>query len=109
MNQENYSEQVELTALAPSRFGYYSALVTVILTIVSFGFALYAIPISGANCLGNCAEYPYLDTIERFPRDFMYRQKRGAWPPNSASSTPTMQPQSADGLALRAAHEGTVT
>jgi hypothetical protein len=72
MNQENYSEQVDLTALAPSRFGYYSALVTVILTIVSFGFALYAIPISGANCPGDCAEYPYLDTVERFPRDFLW-------------------------------------
>jgi hypothetical protein len=57
---------------APGRFGFYSALATTLLTIVSFGFALYAVPISGANCPGNCAEYPYLDTAARFPRDFMW-------------------------------------
>lgn len=72
MNQVQRSEQVELTALAPGRFGYYSALLTVSLTILSFGLALYAIPISGANCPGDCIEYPYLDTVERFPRDFMW-------------------------------------
>jgi hypothetical protein len=43
---------------APGRFGFYSALVTTLLTIVSFGFALYAVPISGANCPGKLRRIP---------------------------------------------------
>ena len=62
----------EAAPTAPNRFGFYSALCTALLTTVTFGFALYAIPISGANCLENCVEYPYLDTAARFPRDFMW-------------------------------------
>ncbi|MFO7634036.1 MAG: hypothetical protein R6W76_15935, partial [Caldilinea sp.] len=65
-------EYAEAAPTALNRFGYYSALFTALLTIASFGFALYAVPISGANCPGNCAEYPYLDTVARFPRDFMW-------------------------------------
>jgi hypothetical protein len=72
MNQDNFDQQVANTGRTQSRFGYYSALLTVILTTVSFGFALYAIPISGVNCTGDCVKYPYLDTVERFPRDFMW-------------------------------------
>ena len=39
---------------------------------MTFGFAVVAIPISGANCPGNCVEYPYLDTVSQFPRDFLW-------------------------------------
>jgi hypothetical protein len=39
---------------------------------VTFGFALVAIPISGANRPANCVEYPYLDTVSQFPRDFLW-------------------------------------
>jgi hypothetical protein len=55
-----------------NQFGYYSAILTAIITVVTFGFAMIAIPISGANCPGNCAEYPYLDTVSQFPRDFLW-------------------------------------
>lgn len=55
-----------------NRFGYYSAILTVVMTIVTFGFAMVAIPISGANCPGDCVEYPYLDTVSQFPRDFLW-------------------------------------
>jgi len=69
---ETSRDYPETTHAAPGRFGFYSALATTLLTLISFGFALYAIPISGANCPGNCAAYPYLDTVARFPRDFMW-------------------------------------
>jgi hypothetical protein len=45
---------------------------TVVMTVVTFGFALTAIPISGANCAGDCIAYPYLDTAAQFPRDFLW-------------------------------------
>jgi len=62
----------ESSTLTSNRFGYYSAILTTVITMVTFGFALVAIPISGANCPGNCAEYPYLDTVSQFPRDFLW-------------------------------------
>jgi hypothetical protein len=55
-----------------NRFGYYSALLTCLMAIVTFGFALVAIPISGANCAGDCVEYPYLNTAAQYPRDFLW-------------------------------------
>lgn len=59
--------------LTPSnRFGYYAAILTAVITVVTFGFALIAIPISGANCPADCVNYPYLDTVSQFPRDFLW-------------------------------------
>jgi hypothetical protein len=43
--------------------GFYTAIFTVIMTVVTFGFAITAIPISGANCGELCIEYPYLNTL----------------------------------------------
>jgi len=39
---------------------------------VTFGFAISAVPISGAYCSGDCVEYPYLDTVSQFPKDFLW-------------------------------------
>lgn len=33
---------------------------------------MIAIPISGANCPGDCIEYPYLDTLSQFPKDYLW-------------------------------------
>lgn len=54
------------------RVGFYSALSTAIITLITFAFAMTAIPISGANCPGGCIEYPYLDTASRYPRDYLW-------------------------------------
>lgn len=54
------------------RVGLYAAALTVVITIVTFGMALTAIPISGANCPENCVAYPYLDTVSQYPRDFLW-------------------------------------
>jgi hypothetical protein len=55
-----------------TRVGYYSAILTTVITIVTFGLAMTAIPISGANCPGECVEYPYLDTVSQYPKDFLW-------------------------------------
>ena len=47
--------------------GFYTAIFTVIMTVVTFGFAITAIPVSGANCGDLCIEYPYLNTLSQFP------------------------------------------
>ncbi len=52
--------------------GFYSAISMAVITVITFGFAMIAIPISGANCPAGCIEYPYLDTLARFPRDYLW-------------------------------------
>jgi len=54
------------------RIGYYSSIFLTIITLVTFGFAITAIPISGVFCLENCIEYPYLDTLSHFPKDYFW-------------------------------------
>ena len=58
--------------MVTNRVGFYSAFMTVVLTLVTFGFAMIAIPIAGANCPGNCVDYPYLNTVTQYPRDFLW-------------------------------------
>lgn len=52
--------------------GFYTSIVTTVLTILTFGIAVFTPPISGPFCLGSCIEYPYLDIINRFPRDYIW-------------------------------------
>lgn len=55
-----------------NRVGYYSSLFLSTITFVTFGFAMTAIPNSGAFCPGDCFKYPYLDTLAEFPRDYLW-------------------------------------
>lgn len=57
---------------ASNLFGFYAAILTAVITLITFGFAMIAIPISGANCPGDCVDYPYLDTLGQYPRDFLW-------------------------------------
>jgi membrane protein CcdC involved in cytochrome C biogenesis len=73
-----YSKEVNMTNIASHpvkstlQVGFFSAILTALMTAVTFGFAIMAIPISGANCMENCIEYPYLNTIGQFPKDFQW-------------------------------------
>jgi hypothetical protein len=54
------------------KVGFASSLLLTILTIVGFGFAMIAIPPSGPYCPGNCMDYPYLDLLKYYPRDYVW-------------------------------------
>lgn len=54
------------------KFGYYSSIMLAVITLITFAFALRAIPISGIFCPSDCAEYPYLNTIQQFLYDFKW-------------------------------------
>lgn len=69
-NKEGTSIGSELSTA--TSVGFYAAILTTVTTIVTFGFAMTAIPISGANCPGDCVEYPYLNTIAQYPKDFIW-------------------------------------
>ena len=57
---------------ASARVGLYSAILTSVTTVVTFGLAITAVPNSGAGCLEDCFEYPYLDTLSQFPGDYLW-------------------------------------
>jgi hypothetical protein len=52
--------------------GFYAAILTTVMTIVTFGFAITALPNAGANCLEDCIDYPYLDSMSQFPGDYLW-------------------------------------
>lgn len=52
--------------------GFYTSMLTTVLTVVTFGIAVFTPPISGPFCVENCIEYPFLDIISRFPRDYIW-------------------------------------
>src|ERR687898_1024976 len=62
----------ESSTITSNRVGLYSAIFTVIITVVTFSLAIIAIPNSGAGCRENCFEYPYLNTLSEFPRDYLW-------------------------------------
>jgi hypothetical protein len=57
---------------ASNRVGLYSAILTVVITVLTFSLAITAIPNAGAGCTENCVEYPYVDTLSEFPRDYLW-------------------------------------
>jgi hypothetical protein len=55
------------------RFGFYVAILTAVLTVITFGIAIFTPPISGPSCADSCIDYPYVDDIaSRFPRDYLW-------------------------------------
>lgn len=54
------------------RAAVWIAYATAAMTVLTFGVAAATPPISGSFCVENCIDYPYLDTLERFPRDYLW-------------------------------------
>jgi len=52
--------------------GFYSSIMLAIITLVTFAFAITAIPISGSLCPENCIDYPYLDSLTHYPKDYIW-------------------------------------
>ena len=72
MSYDNSVVGTEPTMTAANRVGLYSSILTVVVTLVTFGLAITAVPNSGAGCLDKCFEYPYLDTLSEFPGDYLW-------------------------------------
>src|SRR5215211_3180218 len=60
-----------LTATS-NRVGLYSAILTALTTLVTFSLAILALPNSGAGCREKCFDYPYVNTLSEFPRDYLW-------------------------------------
>jgi hypothetical protein len=72
MHNDLEGSEIETSERTANQVGFYSAISTAIIALVTFSFAMFAIPISGANCPGNCVDYPYLNTVAQYPRDFLW-------------------------------------
>jgi hypothetical protein len=62
----------EPSTIAANRVGLYSAILTVVTTVITFGLAITAVPNSGAGCRVDCVGYPYLGTLSEFPSDYLW-------------------------------------
>ena len=49
--------------VAALRFGFAVAVITAVLTVVTFGTALTAVPNSGRNCRADCVGYPFAGDV----------------------------------------------
>jgi len=60
--------------MSPSvqRLGFWSAILTTIVTIITFGIAVATPPLGGPYCTGGCYTYPYSNIASRFPRDYYW-------------------------------------
>lgn len=70
-------KQSSVNAEAPAptnnhRFGWYTAILTTVVTLVTFGIAIFTPPLTGPYCTGSCFEYPFTEIISRFPRDYVW-------------------------------------
>lgn len=70
--KEDFKKSSEELPRTSYQVGFWSALLTAVITVVTFGFAITAVPISGANCVEGCIAYPYLNTAAQFPKDFRW-------------------------------------
>lgn len=58
--------------IAVQRTGFVSSVSLFIVTLVTFGLAMTAVPKSGPFCTGNCIEYPFLDSLDFYPGDYYW-------------------------------------
>lgn len=54
------------------KFGIYSSLSLTLLTIITWGFAMIAVPPAGPYCPGDCMTYPFSDILLYYPRDYYW-------------------------------------
>lgn len=54
--------------------GFVLSVATVVLTVITFGLAVLAVPDAGRNCRSDCASYPFTGPIvlEQFPLDYLW-------------------------------------
>jgi hypothetical protein len=71
-DNDNLEVGTESISATSNRVGLYSAILTALTALVTFCFAIIAIPNSGAGCRENCFEYPYTNTLSEFPRDYLW-------------------------------------
>lgn len=55
-----------------ARMGYFSSISLLIITLLTFGMAMTAIPKSGPFCIGDCISYPFTESLKFYPGDYYW-------------------------------------
>lgn len=58
------------TTQKTQKFAFYTSLSVVVLTIITWYFAMLAVPPAGPYCPGDCMSYPFEDILSYYPRDY---------------------------------------
>lgn len=69
---KNQLEKIMTSEKTILKFGLYSSVFLILLTIITWGFAMTAIPPVGPYCLGDCMSYPFSDLLSYYPRDYYW-------------------------------------
>lgn len=69
MARESTPEQLDRFNLG---FAMHVSWVMAVLGTVALALGIAAVPIAGVYCPGECIDYPYLETVDRFPRDYLW-------------------------------------
>lgn len=72
MNKDTHSGMVNPKNNSANLLGFYTAIATTLLTVVTFGIAILTPPLSGPYSRGNPIQYPFWDIVSRFPRDYYW-------------------------------------
>ncbi len=54
------------------KFGIYSSIALVLLTLITWTLAMMAVPPAGPYCPGDCMAYPFSDLLDYYPRDYYW-------------------------------------
>src|ERR1043165_5018544 len=57
-----------------AKVGFYAGILTAVLTLITWGIAIFTPPLSGPYCVAGagCYSYPFADIASRFPRDYYW-------------------------------------
>jgi hypothetical protein len=58
--------------ISVKRVGFLSSISLAVITLITFGLAITAVPKSGPFCTVNCIEYPYFDSLKFYPNDYYW-------------------------------------
>ncbi len=58
--------------LTVSRLGFWSAILTALVTLASFAISINTPPLSGPGCTSGCFTYPYHDAASMVPHDYIW-------------------------------------
>jgi hypothetical protein len=72
MMNQGISDAGRPTTVNVNQLGLYTALLTTVVTLVTFGSAVFTPPLAGPYCTGACFDYPYTEIVSRFPRDYLW-------------------------------------
>jgi hypothetical protein len=71
-NQVTISKTANSVPNRANLLGFYAAILTTVVTMLTFVIAIFTPPLTGPLCKGSCIEYPFTDIVSRFPRDYVW-------------------------------------